>query len=201
MTLLRNDERVFKYWATNVPDICEGGLSQPLLTRLQGTRLFEVNFSSKVNQILVLSLFYAPIQACYYCGIDTTFQLTTTLCEVKYLLSLAGTIIPDAALRLFEHREMLRKCKLTLDALVMKHTRLRTKIASNVIALVSTDLVEVERLLQKGATKLLWSDAGKSTRVWLGLNQGDLNSFAGSRGLRVPGEPETSDSPESQMGN
>ncbi|VDK33899.1 unnamed protein product [Taenia asiatica] len=131
--LLENDERVFKYWAMNIPDICEGGLSQPLLTRLQGTRLFEVNFSSK---------------------------LTTTLCEVKYLLSLAGTNIPDAALRLFEHREMLRRYKLTLDALVMKHTHLRTKIASNVITLVSTDLAEVERLLQKGATKLLWSDAG-----------------------------------------
>ncbi|KAL5106320.1 hypothetical protein TcWFU_007241 [Taenia crassiceps] len=131
--LLENDERVFKYWATKIPDICDSGLSQPLLTRLQGTRLFEVNFDSK---------------------------LTTTLCEVKYLLSLAGTNIPDAALRLFEHREVLRRYKLTLDALVMKHMHLRTKIVNNVTALISTDLVEVERLLQIGATKLSWSDAG-----------------------------------------
>ncbi|VDM35616.1 unnamed protein product [Hydatigera taeniaeformis] len=78
----------------------------------------------------------------------------------------SGTNLPDAALRLFEHREMLRKYKLILNALVVKHTYLRTKSADNVIALISTDLVEVERLLRKAATKLLWSDAGRLMATW-----------------------------------
>lgn len=90
-----------------------------------------------------------------------TFQLATTLSEVKYLLLLAGTNIPDEVLRLYESRERLRNYKLCLDDVVAKYAHLRTKLSSSEGALIATSIMEMDCLLVKGTTDLIWSDEGK----------------------------------------
>ena len=87
--------------------------------------------------------------------------------EVKYLLSLAGTKIPDAALRLFECRERLRNYKLSLDGVVAKYTHLRTELSNSETALIVVSMEEVDRLLRKGTTDLLWSDSGKQMQHFM----------------------------------
>ena len=72
--------------------------------------------------------------------------------------------IPDSALKLYERRETLRKYKLCLDELVSKYTHLRTKLSKDVSALIATELSDIEKLLQKGSTRLLWSDEGEQPR-------------------------------------
>ena len=47
--LLRNDERVFNLWVKSISNICEDGLAQPLLIRIQTTGLFKVNFDPSVR--------------------------------------------------------------------------------------------------------------------------------------------------------
>ncbi|VDN98885.1 unnamed protein product [Rodentolepis nana] len=131
--LLENDERIFDDWARRVSEICVEGLSKPLLSRLPDGSLFSVNFDP---------------------------NLATTLSEVKYLLNLAGTNIPDPALRLYEYRSTLRKYKLCLDALVSRYTHLRTGLPKSEAALIATELSHIEKLLQEGSTKLIWSDEG-----------------------------------------
>ncbi|VDD79742.1 unnamed protein product [Mesocestoides corti] len=131
--LIERDELIFQHWAENVSRFCKERIRQPLLTYVPSTRLFEVNFDP---------------------------EIAMALREVKYLLSLAGTVIPDAALDLFEQREMFRKQKLCLDLIVTWYTHLRTKVSNSEAALVAVELQEVEGALQKSATNLLWSDEG-----------------------------------------
>ncbi|VDL18993.1 unnamed protein product [Hymenolepis diminuta] len=131
--LLENDERVFNSWAQRISETCEEGLNQPLLSPLPDGSLYGVNFDP---------------------------DLITALREVKYLLNLAGTNIPDPALKLYEQRETLRKYKLCLDVLVSKYTYLRTKLSRSESALIATELSDIEKLLRKGSTKLRWSDEG-----------------------------------------
>ncbi len=80
---------------------------------------------------------------------------------MKYLLQLAGTNIPEAALKLYEHREMLRKYRLTLDLIVNWFTKLRKDVSASEAALISGEMEEADKMLQKCAMELRWNDPGE----------------------------------------
>lgn len=75
---------------------------------------------------------------------------------------MAGTNIPGAALDLYGHREMLRKCRLTLDQTVYWFRYIKSTLSMRESALLTSQLDEVEkRYFEEMTSTLKWSDDGR----------------------------------------
>ncbi|KAG5210204.1 hypothetical protein JEQ12_015398 [Ovis aries] len=117
MTTLLNqfEDHIYNEWKSNVNEICEFNLNQPLVKFSATSGLLSVNFDPK---------------------------LVAVLREVKYLLMLKKSDIPDSAFAIFKKRNTLLKLKQTL--LEVEYP------------LIEDELRTVDEDLQAATTLLTW---------------------------------------------
>ncbi|XP_060488660.2 dynein axonemal heavy chain 11 [Panthera onca] len=131
-TLLDQFENsIYDEWKSNVDEICEFNLNQPLVKFSAITGLLSVNFDPK---------------------------LVAVLREVKYLLMLKKSNIPDSALAIFKKRNTILKYIGNLELLVQGYNKLKQTLLEVEYPLVEEELRAVDEQLQAAATSLTWQD-------------------------------------------
>uniref|UniRef100_A0A667GCJ0 Dynein axonemal heavy chain 11 n=1 Tax=Lynx canadensis TaxID=61383 RepID=A0A667GCJ0_LYNCA len=131
-TLLDQFENsIYDEWKSNVDEICEFNLNQPLVKFSAINGLLSVNFDPK---------------------------LAAVLREVKYLLMLKKSNIPDSALAIFKKRNTILKYIGNLELLVQGYNQLKQTLLEVEYPLVEEELRAVDEQLQAAATSLTWQD-------------------------------------------
>uniref|UniRef100_A0A2K6TF76 Dynein axonemal heavy chain 11 n=1 Tax=Saimiri boliviensis boliviensis TaxID=39432 RepID=A0A2K6TF76_SAIBB len=131
-TLLEQFENlIYNEWKSNVDEICEFNLNQPL-----------VKFSS-INGLLCVN--FDP-------------KLVAVLREVKYLLMLKKQDIPDSALTIFRKRNTISKYVGNLDLLVQGYNKLKQTLLEVEYPLIEDELRAVDEQLTAATTWLTWQD-------------------------------------------
>uniref|UniRef100_A0A8C0HXD6 Dynein axonemal heavy chain 11 n=1 Tax=Balaenoptera musculus TaxID=9771 RepID=A0A8C0HXD6_BALMU len=125
------ENRIYNEWKSNVDEICEFNLNQPLVKFSAVSGLLSVNFDPK---------------------------LVAVLREVKYLLMLKKSDIPDSALAIFKKRNTLLKYIGNLELLVQGYNKLKQTLLEVEYPLVEDELRAVDEELQAAATSLTWQD-------------------------------------------
>ncbi|KAI4543842.1 hypothetical protein MG293_006636 [Ovis ammon polii] len=160
MTTLLNqfEDHIYNEWKSNVNEICEFNLNQPLVKFSATSGLLSVNFDPK---------------------------LVAVLREVKYLLMLKKSDIPDSAFAIFKKRNTLLKtsdifmapressCNIcgafcfgvffcqyigNLELLVHGYNKLKQTLLEVEYPLIEDELRTVDEDLQAAATSLTWHD-------------------------------------------
>ncbi|KAB0340770.1 hypothetical protein FD754_022843, partial [Muntiacus muntjak] len=133
MTTLLNqfEDHIYNEWKSNVNEICEFNLNQPLVKFSAISGLLSVNFDSK---------------------------LVAVLREVKYLLMLKKSDIPDSAFAIFKKRNTLLKYIGNLELLVHGYNKLKQTLLEVEYPLIEDELRTVDEELQAAATSLTWQD-------------------------------------------
>ncbi|XP_006880447.1 PREDICTED: dynein heavy chain 11, axonemal [Elephantulus edwardii] len=131
-TLLDQFENlVYNEWKSNVDEICEFNLNQPLIKPSATDGLLKVNFDPK---------------------------LVAVLREVKYLLRLKKSDIPDSALAIFKKRNIILKYIGSLELLVQGYNKLKQTLLEVEYPLIEGELREVDDQLKEATTFLTWQD-------------------------------------------
>nr|XP_051708760.1 dynein axonemal heavy chain 11 isoform X1 [Oryctolagus cuniculus] len=131
-TLLEQFENdIYKEWKSNVDEICEFNLNQPLLKFSAINGLLSVNFDPK---------------------------LVAVLRDVKYLLMLQKVDIPDAALAIFKSRNTILKYIGNLELLVQGYNKLKQTLLEVEYPLIEEELRTLEEQLKAVATSVTWRD-------------------------------------------
>uniref|UniRef100_A0A8D1IYR5 Dynein axonemal heavy chain 11 n=1 Tax=Sus scrofa TaxID=9823 RepID=A0A8D1IYR5_PIG len=125
------ENHVYNEWKSNVEEICDFSLNQPLIRFSAINGLLSVNFDPK---------------------------LVAVLREVKYLLMLKKSDIPDSALAIFKKRDTLLKYIGNLELLVRGYNKLRQTLLDVEYPLIKDELRAVDEELQAAATSLTWQD-------------------------------------------
>ncbi|XP_015413618.1 PREDICTED: dynein heavy chain 11, axonemal [Myotis davidii] len=125
------ENRIYNEWKNNVDEICEFNLNQPLIKFSAINGLLSVNFDPK---------------------------LVAVLREVKYLLMLRMSDIPDSALTIFEKRNTILKYIGNLELLVQAYNKLKQTLLEVEYPLIEDELRAVDEQLQAAATSLTWQD-------------------------------------------
>ncbi|XP_039718441.1 dynein axonemal heavy chain 11 isoform X2 [Pteropus medius] len=123
------ENRIFNEWKSNVNEICEFNLNQPLIKFSAINGLLSVNFDPK---------------------------LVAVLREVKYLLMLKKSGIPDSALAIFKKRDTILKYIGNLELLVQGYNKLKQTLLGVEYPLIEDELRAVDEQLQAAATSLTW---------------------------------------------
>uniref|UniRef100_A0A4W2DC87 Dynein axonemal heavy chain 11 n=1 Tax=Bos indicus x Bos taurus TaxID=30522 RepID=A0A4W2DC87_BOBOX len=133
MTTLLNqfEDHIYNEWKSNVNEICEFNLNQPLVKFSATSGLLSVNFDPK---------------------------LVAVLREVKYLLMLKKSDIPDSAFTIFKKRNTLLKYIGNLELLVHGYNKLKQTLLEVEYPLIEDELRTVDEELQAAATSLTWQD-------------------------------------------
>nr|XP_020748715.1 dynein heavy chain 11, axonemal isoform X1 [Odocoileus virginianus texanus] len=133
MTTLLNqfEDHIYNEWKSNVNEICEFNLNQPLVKFSAISGLLSVNFDPK---------------------------LVAVLREVKYLLMLKKSDIPDSAFTIFKKRNTLLKYIGNLELLVHGYNKLKQTLLEVEYPLIEDELRTVDEELQAAATSLTWQD-------------------------------------------
>ncbi|XP_075803650.1 dynein axonemal heavy chain 11 [Microtus pennsylvanicus] len=127
----RFESNVYSKWRRNVEEICELNLNQPLVKFSAINGLLSVNFDPK---------------------------LVAVLRDVKYLLMLKKSDIPDSALGIFQKRNTILKCIASLELLVQSYNRLKQTLLEVEYPLIEDELHAVDEQLKAAATWLTWQD-------------------------------------------
>ncbi|XP_053409478.1 dynein axonemal heavy chain 11 [Nycticebus coucang] len=125
------ENHIYNEWKSNVDEICEFNLNQPLLKFSAVNGLLSVNFDPK---------------------------LVAVLREVKYLLMLKKTHIPDSALAIFQKRNTILKYIGNLDLLVQGYNKLKQTLVGVEYPLIEEELRAVDEQLTAATTWLTWQD-------------------------------------------
>ncbi|XP_023606561.1 dynein heavy chain 11, axonemal, partial [Myotis lucifugus] len=125
------ENRIYNEWKNNVDEICEFNLNQPLIKFSAINGLLSVNFDPK---------------------------LVAVLREVKYLLMLRKSDIPDSALAIFEKRNTILKYIGNLELLVQAYNKLKQTLLEVEYPLIEDELRAVDEQLQAAAASLTWQD-------------------------------------------
>ncbi|ELK12575.1 Dynein heavy chain 11, axonemal [Pteropus alecto] len=123
------ENRIFNEWKSNVNEICEFNLNQPLIKFSAINGLLSVNFDPK---------------------------LVAVLREVKYLIMLKKSGIPDSALAIFKKRDTILKYIGNLELLVQGYNKLKQTLLGVEYPLIEDELRAVDEQLQAAATSLTW---------------------------------------------
>ncbi|XP_035866411.1 dynein heavy chain 11, axonemal isoform X1 [Phyllostomus discolor] len=131
-TLLDQFEKhIFNEWKSNVDEVCEFNLNQPLVKFSAINGLLSVNFDPK---------------------------LVAVLREVKYLLMLKKSDVPDSASAIFQKRSTILKYVGNLELLVQGYNKLKQTLLEVEYPLIEDELRAVDEQLQVAATSLTWQD-------------------------------------------
>uniref|UniRef100_A0A8C9AK17 Dynein axonemal heavy chain 11 n=1 Tax=Prolemur simus TaxID=1328070 RepID=A0A8C9AK17_PROSS len=125
------ENHIYNEWKRNVDEICEFNLNQPLVKFSAINGLLRVNFDPK---------------------------LVAVLREVKYLLMLKKTDIPDSALAIFNKRNTILKYIGNLDLLVQGYNKLKQTLLGVEYPLIEEELRAVDEQLTAATTWLTWRD-------------------------------------------
>ncbi|XP_074223450.1 dynein axonemal heavy chain 11 isoform X1 [Camelus bactrianus] len=125
------ENRIYNEWKSNVDEICEFNLNQPLVKFSAVNGLLSVNFDPK---------------------------LVAVLRDVKYLLMLKKSDIPDSALAIFEKRNTILKYIGNLELLVQGYNKLKQTLLEVEYPLIEDELRAVDEELWAAATSLTWQD-------------------------------------------
>ncbi|XP_059027314.1 dynein axonemal heavy chain 11 [Mustela lutreola] len=123
------ENRIYNEWKSNVDEICEFNLNQPLIKFSAINGLLSVNFDPKLMAVLR---------------------------EVRYLLMLKKSDIPDSAFAIFKKRNTILKYIGNLELLVQGYNTLKQTLLEVEYPLVEGELRAVEEQLQAAATSLTW---------------------------------------------
>ncbi|KAM5271528.1 dynein axonemal heavy chain 11 [Ctenodactylus gundi] len=131
-TLLEQFENhIYDEWKSNVDEICEFNLNQPLVKFSALNGLLNVNFDPK---------------------------LVAVLREVKYLLMLKKADMPESAVAIFKKRNSILKYIGNLEALARAYNKLRQTLLEVEFPLIKGELEAVDEQLGVVATWLTWQD-------------------------------------------
>nr|XP_015213314.1 PREDICTED: dynein heavy chain 11, axonemal [Lepisosteus oculatus] len=134
----RYEEEVYSDWAAGVEGVCQFNLDQPLIKRDSLSGLLSVNFDP---------------------------QLVAVLREVKYLQMLNQTNIPEAALAMYEKKEMFIKYVGGLELLVQEYNKLKQSVLEVELPLVRQEVTAIDGRLRAAEETLRWTQQGCWERV------------------------------------
>ncbi|XP_051008480.1 dynein axonemal heavy chain 11 [Acomys russatus] len=123
------ESHIYNEWRRNVDETCEFNLNQPLLKFSAIDGLLSVNFDPK---------------------------LVAVLREVKYLLMLKKSDIPDSALGIFQKRNTILKHIGNLELLVQGYNKLKQNLLEVEYPLIEDELRALDGQLKVAATLLTW---------------------------------------------
>ncbi|XP_023565616.1 dynein heavy chain 11, axonemal [Octodon degus] len=122
---------VYNEWKSNVDEICEFNLNQPLAKFSAINGLLSVNFDPK---------------------------LVAVLREVKYLLMLKKQDVPKSALAIFKKRNTILKYLGNLELLVRGYNKLKQSLLEVEYPLIEEELAALDKRLTAATTWLTWQD-------------------------------------------
>ncbi|KAM6202712.1 dynein axonemal heavy chain 11 isoform 2-T2 [Rhynchocyon petersi] len=125
------ESRIYNEWKSNVDEICEFNLNQPLIKPSAIDGLLSVNFDPK---------------------------LVAVLRDVKYLLRLKMSDIPESALAIFKKRNVLLKYIGSLELLVQGYNKLKQTLLEVEYPLIEDELNTVDEQLKEATMSLTWQD-------------------------------------------
>uniref|UniRef100_A0A8C5KUF0 Dynein axonemal heavy chain 11 n=1 Tax=Jaculus jaculus TaxID=51337 RepID=A0A8C5KUF0_JACJA len=125
------ENHIYDDWKRNVDEICEFNLNQPLVKFSAINGLLSVNFDPK---------------------------LVAVLREVKYLLMLKKSGMPQSALAIFQKRNTILKYLRHLELLVQGYNWLKQTLLEVEYPLIEDELAAVDEQLRAAATWLTWQD-------------------------------------------
>ncbi|XP_029423391.1 dynein heavy chain 11, axonemal [Nannospalax galili] len=125
------ESHIYNEWRRNVDEICEFNLNQPLVKFSAINGLLSVNFDPK---------------------------LVAVLREVKYLLMLKKSDIPDSALTIFKKKNTILKYIGNLELLVQGYNKLKQTLLEVEHPLIEDELGAIDEQLNMAATWLTWQD-------------------------------------------
>lgn len=127
------EKKIYSEWVASVDEACSFNLGQPVLLRDEYTKSISVNFDR---------------------------ALVTVLREVKYLKFLGREDIPEAAAKLFEKNDTLRKFNANLDRTVGWYNEIQESLLDVERPIVQSQLNEIDVFLQEAEKSLYWSSDG-----------------------------------------
>ncbi|XP_048655651.1 dynein axonemal heavy chain 11 isoform X1 [Marmota marmota marmota] len=123
------ENHIYNKWKANVDEICEFNLNQPLVKFSAINGLLSVNFDPK---------------------------LVAVLREVKYLLMMKKSDIPDSALAIFQKRNTILKYIGNLELLVQGYNKLKQTLLEVEYPLIEEELGAIDEQLEAAVTWLTW---------------------------------------------
>ncbi|KAG8514707.1 Dynein heavy chain 11, axonemal, partial [Galemys pyrenaicus] len=156
------ESHIYNEWKSNVDEICEFNLSQPLLKFSAINGLLSVNFDPKMwtslgETLIALILNCVRARFLKYVLILVFFsKLVAVMREVKYLLMLKKSDIPNSALAIFEKRNTILKYIGILELLVQGYNTLKQTLLEVEYPLIEDELRAIDEHLQAVATGLTW---------------------------------------------
>ncbi|XP_053483492.1 dynein axonemal heavy chain 11 isoform X4 [Ictalurus furcatus] len=127
------EKEVYSDWCSNVEQVCQLNLDQPLIRRDFISGFLSVNFSQ---------------------------ELLAVLRDVRHLRMLDQTSIPCAALEVYEKRDMFLTCMSSLQLLVQLYNKVRQMAVDAEISLMKAELEAIDKQLYRAETDLTWQDQG-----------------------------------------
>ncbi|XP_069504355.1 dynein axonemal heavy chain 11 [Ambystoma mexicanum] len=132
LTLLDNyEDHIYEQWTSQVDDICQFNLNQPLIKRRPDNNLLIVNFDPK---------------------------LLALLREVKYLQMFNQSNIPEAAMRIYGKREVFMKFIGNLDLVVQWYNNLKMTILDVEYPLLEDEMKHIDEQLRDAEEFFTWKE-------------------------------------------
>ncbi|XP_054847065.1 dynein axonemal heavy chain 11 [Eublepharis macularius] len=132
LTLLdQYEEEIYYKWKSNVDNICQFNLDQPLIKRRDKDGLLSVNFDPK---------------------------LVAVLRDVKYLLLLGQPDIPNSALEMYKKRRTFDKHIGNLELVVQWYNKVKQTVLEVEYPLIETELRTVDDLLMEAEEIFTWQE-------------------------------------------
>ncbi|XP_039284796.1 dynein beta chain, ciliary [Nilaparvata lugens] len=120
-------------WVSRVPEECQQNLNKSLIT---------------INTDKMLNLNFDP-------------KLAAALKEVRYLSLIGkGDYIPEAANDLFSRSDELFEYTFNLNLMIKAYNRMRKRSRPQEFALVSSEIAEIDELLEEAQSTLNWNSEG-----------------------------------------
>ncbi|EMP26627.1 Dynein heavy chain 11, axonemal [Chelonia mydas] len=123
------EEQIYCEWKSQVDEVCQFNLDQPLIKRNPENGLLSVNFDSK---------------------------LVALLREVTYLLMLNRSDIPDSALAIYEKRKIFAKYIGNLELIVQWYNKLKQTVLEVEYPLIETELGAIDDQLREAEEVFTW---------------------------------------------
>uniref|UniRef100_A0A4X2M213 AAA+ ATPase domain-containing protein n=1 Tax=Vombatus ursinus TaxID=29139 RepID=A0A4X2M213_VOMUR len=120
---------IYAEWKSTVDEICEFNLNQPLIKHSAAHGLLSVNFDPK---------------------------LVAVLREVKYLLMLEKSDIPESTLAIYEKRNIYLKYVRSLELLVQGYNKLKLSLLEVEQPLIEEELMAIDGQLQEAEKSFTW---------------------------------------------
>ncbi|XP_020637559.3 dynein axonemal heavy chain 11 isoform X1 [Pogona vitticeps] len=132
LTLLdQYEDQIYYTWKSQVDNVCQFNLDQPLIKRNNKDGLLSVNFDPK---------------------------LVAVLKDVKYLLRLDQPDIPSLALELYKKRDMLDKYIGNLELIVQWYNKVKQTVLEVEYPLIEKELSAVDAELMEAEETLTWQE-------------------------------------------